>query len=201
MILQASMTEAEKEYNMSNTKMVTGRNTRFSYLNVNEPKSINGSKPKYSASLIISKSDTKTVAKIRAAIQAAYEEGESKLKGTGKSVPKLDTLKTPLRDGDIERPDDEAYANSWFINANAVMKPGAVDADLNPIIETSELYSGIYGRASINFYAFNTNGNRGIACGLNNIQKLRDGEPLGGHTTAESDFAGLTDEDDDDFLS
>ena len=73
-----------------------------------------------------------------------------------------------------------------------------LDADCQPILDTSELYSGIYGRASINFYAFNTNGNRGIACGLNNLQKLRDGEPLGGKSRAEDDFA---DDDDDDFLS
>ena len=73
-----------------------------------------------------------------------------------------------------------------------------VDADCQPILDTSELYSGIYGRASINFYAFNTNGNKGIACGLNNLQKLRDGEPLGGKSRAEDDFA---DDDDDDFLS
>ena len=79
-------------------------------------------------------------------------------------------------------------------------KPGIVDADCQPIIDTSELYSGIYGRASINFYAFNTNGNKGIACGLNNLQKLRDGEPLGGKSRAEDDFADF-DDDDDDFLS
>mgnify|MGYP002766656292 CR=1 FL=1 len=99
---------------------------------------------------------------------------------------------------DEERPDDPAYADSYFINANSATKPGVVDADCQPILDTSELYSGIYGRASINFYAFNTNGNRGIACGLNNLQKLRDGEPLGGKSRAEDDFA---DDDDDDFLS
>jgi hypothetical protein len=182
---------------ISPTKVITGPNTRFSYLNVNAPKSINGSIPKYSVSLIIPKSDTKTVEKIKAAIKAAYEEGASKLKGNGKSVPALSVIKTPLRDGDTERPDDEAYANNYFINANSATKPGVVDANREEILETSELYSGIYGRASINFYAFNSNGNRGIACGLNNLQKLRDGEPLGGHSRAEDDFA---DDEDDDFL-
>ena len=149
-------------------------------------------------SLIIPKSDTKTLEKIRAAIQAAYEEGQSKLKGHGRSVPALSALKTPLRDGDTERPDDEAYANSYFVNANSGTAPGIVDADRNPILERSEVYSGVYGRASINFYAFNSNGNKGIACGLNNLQKLRDGEPLGGKSRAEDDFA---EEDEDDFLS
>ena len=103
------------------TKVITGPNTRFSYLNANEPKSINGSTPKYSASLIIPKEDTVTINKITAAIEQAYKEGESKLKGNGKSVPALSTLKTPLRDGDLERPDDEAYKNAYFVNANWLM--------------------------------------------------------------------------------
>ena len=178
------------------TKVITGVNTRWSYVNAWEPKSINGGAPKYSVSLIIPKSDTKTIEKIQAAIQAAYEEGQGKLKGNGKSVPALSVLKTPLRDGDAERPDDEAYADSYFVNANSGTAPGIVDADRNPIIDRSEVYSGVYGRASINFYAFNSNGNKGIACGLNNLQKIRDGEPLGGKTRAEDDFAT---EDDDDF--
>ena len=180
------------------TKVITGVNTRWSYVNAWEPKSINGGAPKYSVSLIIPKSDTKTLEKIRAAIQAAYEEVQSKLKGNGRSVPALSALKTPLRDGDAERPDDEAYANSYFVNANSGTAPGIVDADRNPILERSEVYSGVYGRASINFYAFNSNGNKGIACGLNNLQKIRDGEPLGGKSRAEDDFAEA---DEEDFLS
>lgn len=180
------------------TKVITGANTRWSYANIWDPKSINGGTPKYSVSLIIPKEDTVTVNKVKAAIQAAYEEGESKLKGSGKTVPVLSTLKTPLRDGDLERPDDEAYANSYFINANSATAPGVVDADRQPIIDRSDVYSGVYGRASINFYAFNSNGNRGIACGLNNLQKIKDGEPLGGKSRAEDDFA--TDVEDD-FLA
>lgn len=180
------------------TKVITGVNTRFSYANIWDPKSINGGKPKYSVSLIIPKDDTVTVNKIKAAIQAAYEEGQSKLKGNAKSVPPLSAIKNPLRDGDLERPDDPAYQNAYFINANSDTAPGVVDKNLNPIIDRSEIYSGVYGRASINLYAFNSNGNRGIACGLNNIQKIRDGEPLGGKSRAEDDFA--TDEDED-FLA
>ena len=183
------------------TKVVTGVNTRWSYANVWDPKSINGGKPKYSVSLIIPKSDKATIDKIKAAIQAAYEEGESKLKGNGKFVPALEDIKTPLRDGDRERMGDDAYANSYFINANSDMAPGIVDANRQPILERSEVYSGVYGRASINFYAFNTNGNKGIACGLNNLQKIKDGEPLGCRSRAEDDFAGFDDDDDnDDFL-
>ena len=180
------------------TKVITGVKTRWSYANVWEAKSINGGAPKFSISLIIPKSDTETVEKIRAAIKAAYEEGTVKLRGNGKTVPALDMIKNPLRDGDRERPDDEAYKVCWFINANSATAPGIVDADRQPIIERSEVYSGVYGRASINFYAFNSNGNKGIAGGLNNLQKIPDGEPLGGKSRAEDDFAT---DDDEDFLS
>ena len=183
---------------VNKTKVITGPRTRWSYANVWDPKSINGGTPKYSVSLIIPKSDKKTVEAIKAAIQAAYEEGESKLKGNGKTVPALSVIKTPLRDGDAERPDDPVYADAYFINANSATAPGIVDADLNPILERSEVYSGVYGRACINLYAFNSNGNRGIACGLNNLQKISDGEPLGGKSRAEDDFST---EDDDDYLS
>ena len=182
------------------TKVITGKKCVMSYLNVNEPKTpLGGGTPKYSVSIIIPKSDTATVEKIKAAIQAAYTEGESKLKGNSKVLPALEDLKIPLRDGDKERKGDDAYKNCYFVNANSTTKPGVVDADRQPILDSSELYSGIIGRASINFYAFNSNGNRGIACGLNNIQKLADGTPLGGHSRAEDDFAD--DDDDEDFLS
>jgi len=180
------------------TKVITGVCT-FSYLNCWEPKAApDGGKPKFSVSLIIPKSDTKTVERIRAAIQAAYEEGASKLKGNGKSVPALSAIRTPLRDGDKDRPNDEAYRGCWFINANSDTAPGIVDADRQPILTRSEMYSGVKGRASINLYAYNVNGNRGIACGLNNLQKIADGTPLGGKARAEDDFAT---EDEEDFLN
>ena len=177
------------------TKVITGVNTRFSYANVWEPKvPLGGGKPKFSVSLIIPKSDTKTIAAINDAIQAAYEEGETKLKGTGKVVPPLDSLRVALRDGDKDRPGDPAYANSYFINANSDTAPGIVDANCNPILDRSECYSGVYGRASINFYAYNSNGSKGIAAGLNNLQVLRKGESLGGKSSAEDDFSGLSNE-------
>ena len=183
--------------NSNPMKVVTGVNTRWSYVNAWEAKSINGGTPKFSVSLIIPKSDTKTVAKIKAGIEAAYKEGEAKLKGNSRTVPALSAIKTPLRDGDAERPDDPAYANSYFMNANSNTAPGIVDADCQPILDRSEVYSGVYGRASVNFYAFNSNGNRGIACSLNNLQKIRDGEHLGGKSSAEDDFAT---DDEEDFL-
>ena len=177
----------------SNTKVVTGI-VRLSYANVWEPASINGSNPKYSVSLIIPKSDTKTIAAINAAVDAAIKDGVAKFGG---KVPPTGALKLPLRDGDAER-DDEAYKGAYFVNANSTTAPQIVDKAVQPILDRSEVYSGCYARVSINFYAFNTNGNKGIACGLGNIQKVRDGEPLSGRTSAADDFA--TDLDDD-FLS
>lgn len=181
-------------------KVITGV-CRLSYANIWQAKSINGGAPKYSASVLIPKGDTKTVAKVKAAIQAAYEEGEGKLKGNGKTAPSLASLKTPLRDGDTERPDDEAYAGHWFINANSNTAPGVVDANREPIYDTSEIYSGVYARVSLSFYAFNSNGNRGIACALQNIQKVRDGEALGGKSKAEDDFNDNFSADDGGFLN
>lgn len=176
------------------TKVVTGT-VRLSYANVWEPKSINGGAEKYSVSLIIPKSDIKTLDAIHKAVDAAIEEGRGKFGG---KIPNKSTLKLPLRDGDIDRPDDEAYADSYFVNANSNTPPQIVDTQVNPIIERSEVYSGVYARVSVNFYAFNSNGNRGVACGLGNIQKIRDGEPLGGRTNAADDFASV---ETDDFLS
>ena len=176
------------------TKVVTGV-VRLSYANVWEPKSINGGAEKFSVSLIIPKADTKTLGAIQKAIDAAIDEGRGKFGG---KVPSKATLKLPLRDGDVDRPDDEAYTNCYFVNANSSSAPEIVDKSLNPVLNRSEVYSGVYARVSINFYAFNSNGNRGIACGLGNIQKVRDGEPLGGKNSAADDFT--SDYDGDDFL-
>lgn len=171
----------------NSTKVITGK-VRFSYANVFEPTAMqDGQTPKYNVSIIISKSDTKTVGAIKKAIEAAKEAGKSKIADKNGKIPV--NLKTPLRDGDEERPDDPAYENSYFINANSERKPGIVDRDLNPIISRDDFYSGCYGRASINFYAFNVN-SKGIACGLNNLQKLEDGERLAGGSSAEEDFGG-----------
>ena len=175
-----------------NTKVITGK-VRFSYCNVWEPRSVDGnSTPKYSVSLIIPKDDKQTINKIQQAIEAAKEEGKSKWGG---KIP--NGLKTPLRNGDTDRPDDEAYENSYFVNANSTIQPGIVDSGVNPIMNQSEFYSGCYGRASINFYAFNTNGNKGVAAGLQNLQKLEDGEPLGGRTSPDEDFEPLEETEDD----
>ena len=177
----------------NSTKVVTGK-VRLSYAHVWEPVSINDSKPKYSVSLVIPKSDKETIKKINAAVDAAIEEGIAKFGG---KKPNKAAIKLPLRDGDVER-DDEAYANSYFINANSTTAPQIVDQKVQPILDRGEVYSGCYARASINFYAFNSNGNKGIACGLGNIQKVRDGEPLGGKRNATEDFGAI---DDEEFLA
>ena len=167
---------------------------RISFANIWEPKSINGSEEKYSVSCLIPKSDKATLAKIQKAVDVAKEDAKGK-KWNGKIPP---NLKLPLRDGDIDRPDDENYAGHMFLNATSKEAPQIVDRTVQPILDREEVYSGCYARVSINFYAYNTNGNKGIACGLGNIQKIADGEPLGGRTSAKDDFSSLEDED---FLS
>lgn len=175
------------------SKVVTGI-VRLSYEHVWEPNSINGGTPKYSVSLIIPKSDKKTIEAINNAVDNAIKDGVSKFGG---KLPNKAALKLPLRDGDVER-DDEAYKNAFFLNANSTTPPQIVDTAVLPILDRNEVYSGCYAKVSVNFYAFNSNGNRGIACGLGNIQKIRDGEPLGGKSNAADDFITEADED---FLS
>lgn len=166
---------------------------RFSYLHCWEPAAVNGGEPKYSVSAIIDKKDTKTINAIKAAIEQAKKDSVSKWGG---KVP--GNLHLPLRDGDIDRPDDEAYAGCYFFNANSRQAPQVVDAKVQPILDQSEVYSGCYGKISVTFYGYNANGNRGIAAGLGNIQKLRDGESLGGRSNAADDFQT---EEDEDFLN
>lgn len=166
-------------------KVVTGK-VRLSYVQVFQPKTFgDGQTAKYSVSVIVPKTDAKTLGAIKKAVADATAEGIT-AKWNGK---KPHGLHLPLRDGDEERPDDEAYKNSYFFNATSSRKPGVVDSELNAILDPDELYSGCYGRVSVNFYPYNTSGNRGIAAGLNNIQKLADGERLGSGSSAEADFA------------
>lgn len=166
---------------------------RFSFLHCWQPVGIDGSEPKYSVSAIIPKNDRATINKIKAAIEQVKKESVSVWGG---KVP--NNLKLPLRDGDTDRPDDEAYTDSFFFNANSKQKPQVVDNKVEPILDQSEVYSGCYGNISVNFYAYSANGNKGIAAGLGNIQKLKDGESLGGRTTAAEDFDTV---EVDDFLA
>ena len=170
------------------TKVITGK-VRFSYVNIFKSRAFqSGQDAKYSVCLLIPKDDKATVKKIRAAIEEAIQEGIASKWG-GK---KPGNLKLPLRDGDDERADEAPeYEGMFFLNANSTQKPGIVDKDLNEILDPDEVYSGSWGRASINFYPFNGRQN-GVAAGLGNVQKVCDGERLAGGTRAEDDF-------DDDF--
>ena len=176
--------------NQSATKVIIP--CRISFANIWEPKSINGSEEKYSVSCIVPKADKKTLAKIEKAIEAAKEAGKSKKWG-GKIPP---NLKLPLRDGDIDRPDDEAYANAMFVNATSKDAPQIVDRKVDPILDPMECGSGDYCNVSVNFYGFNANGNRGVAAGLGNIQLIKHGERLAGKASASSDFTEVESDED-----
>ena len=177
----------------TDTKVITGK-CRLSYAHLFKPVAISeGQDPKYSVCLLIPKSDKATLTKIKAAVEAAKQLGSSMW---GNKIPS--NLKTPLRDGDEERSDQPEYAGMYFLNASSKQAPGIVDKQVQPILDSTEVYSGCYGRASLNFFPFNQAGNKGIACGLNNVQKLADGDYLGGRSRAEDDFDSQ--DDDDDFL-
>ena len=177
--------------NFSATKMVIP--CRISFANIWEPKAINGGDEKYSVSCLIPKSDKKTIARIQKAVEAAKEDGKTRKWG-GKIPP---NLKLPLRDGDIDRPDDENYEDCYFLNASSKDAPQVVDRKVNPVLDPMMVYSGCYCNVSVNFYAFNANGNRGVAAGLGNIQFVRDGERLSGKASADADFDALEDDDED----
>ena len=180
------------------TKVITNK-VRFSYVNIFRSRSFQeGQDAKYSICLLIPKEYKAGIAKIKKAIDEAVEEGISSKWGGKK--PK--NLRLPLRDGDEERAEEAPeYEGMMFLNANSTTKPGIVDKDLNEILDPDEVYSGCWGRASLNFFPYDSNGNRGVGVGLNNIQKLKDGERLGAaRASAESDFGdGFEDDDEEDF--
>lgn len=177
--------------NFSATKVVIP--CRISFANIWEPKAINGGDEKYSVSCLIPKSDKKTIARIQKAVEAAKEDGKTR-KWSGKIPP---NLKLPLRDGDIDRPDDENYEDCYFLNASSKDAPQVVDRKVNPVVDPMMVYSGCYCNVSVNFYAFNATGNRGVAAGLGNIQFVRDGERLSGKASADADFDALEDDEGD----
>lgn len=175
------------EKNAQSTSVIIGP-ARFSYLNALRAKPTPGGKEKYSVSLLIPKTDKELKKKINTAVEAAITAGLSKWGGK-----KPAKLKLPLRDGDAEENEPEKHPERkghYFINATSDQKPGWVDALRNKMLNPSEeeVYSGMYGRASVNFYAFDTNGNKGIGCGLMNLQKLREGEKFSSRIDAEDDF-------------
>lgn len=180
---------------MASTKVITGL-CRFSYVNIFRSRAFReGQDAKYSICLLIPKTDKVTLGKIQQAMDEAIAQGVS-AKWGGKT-PK--NLHLPLRDGDDERADEAPeYEGMMFLNANSNQKPGIIDKDRNEILDPEEVYSGSWGRASINFFPYDSNGNRGVGVGLNNIQKIKDGERLGAaRASAESDFADDFDDDEE----
>lgn len=172
---------------MNNARMTTGK-VRLIFTALDEPRENKNGKEKYSCRFVIDKNDTETLDKINAAIEAAYEDGETKLRGKGKSVPALSAISTPLHDGDLERPDDPNCENALYMNASSDFAPQCYDLELNEI-DPTELYSGCYARVCITFFAYNVTGGRGIACGLNSLQFIADGERLAGKADPKADFA------------
>lgn len=172
---------------------------RLSYANIWEPKQVNGTgDPKYSCCLLIKKSDTAAIAKLRAAIEAVKKDSKALAKWGG-SVPK--TLKSPLRDGDEEK-DDENYLGCFFLNANAAenRRPRIIDRACNEVLDQEEeVYSGCYANVKVGLFAYSASGNKGIGAGLEVIQKVRDGERLSGGNSTDG-FEVLSDDDDDSFL-
>ena len=174
----------------SETKVLI-TNARLSYPRLFVPYTFDDKQnPKYSASLVISKDDTDTIDLIKQAIENAFEKGKPKFSGKKKSA-----LNYPLRDGDTDRPDDEVYKNAYFLNANSKNRPDVVDKYLDPktkkpvVLTEEEVYPGCYVNATINFYPYAVRGNAGIAAGLGNVQKVKDGKRLGGATSAGQDFS------------
>lgn len=184
----------------SSTKVITGL-VRGSYMSVLEAKPDDNGKLKYKSMFIFPKSDKATKKAIDDAVQAAFDAGKDKLGVKSSTIPNRG-FNTPLHDGDEERPDDPACANSWYLNASSDSKPGIVDTKLKPIMDPDEIYSGAWFRVSLNFYAYNVK-NKGIAAGLNNLMKVKDDERLDGKASAENDFGDLSeweDNEDDDLL-
>lgn len=171
------------------------KNVRFSYVRVFEASAMTpGDEPKYSVSIIISKDNKEAIKTIEQAIKDAVAEGE-KSKWGGK-VP-ASKLKLPLRDGDEEKPEDEAYANSFFLSAKSKLRPQVIDVKRQALNDETEFYSGCYGHVTITVYPYtHPTGGKGVSCGLGNILKTNDGEPLGGaRTNAETDFSDLLEDD------
>lgn len=175
---------------MSNT-IVTGE-VRFSYVNVFEPRANqNGGEPKYQLTVLLPKSDVATKQAIDREIQAELANAvNTKFGGQLPAIPSI-----PIHDGDGVRPNGEPFGEEcrghWVFTASSKQKPEVVDANLQPVMSQSQVYSGCYGRVSLRFFAYNQAGKKGVGCGLGNVQKLRDGEPLGGGTTAKQDFTAV----------
>jgi hypothetical protein len=168
------------------TKVVTGK-VRFSYVNIFYPRaSIFSKDSRYSLSLIIDKEDKETLGRIYCAMEAAKEEGNNLWGG---SIP--ENLILPLKNGSLHKEPRKEYENKFYINTSSKLKPGVVDNKLTPITDASVVYSGCYGRVSLNFYPYEQGDIKGIGCALLNVQMLEQGETLGAHSKPEEDFEAI----------
>ncbi len=170
------------------TQITTGK-VRFSYCSLFEPRAaVAGGQETYSVTLLIDKGDKFTLDKIKAAVEEAKQLYLQK--NSGKKLPT--SLKTTLHDGDGERPNGGEFgpecAGCYVITVSSKNKPVLVDKNKTPITDPQDLYSGCYGRAIINFFVYDTNGNKGISAGLNGVMKLHDGEPLSGGVVTDDDW-------------
>ena len=178
---------------VNDTKVIFGP-CRLSYTHVFEKYSPDGDgEGKFMTNVLIPKSEKKTIEAIKKAIEAA-KKAAIVAKWGGKEPKKLDLA---LRDGDEK--DDEVYEDHFYLNAKSNTRPGVVDRKKVPIVDEEEVYSGVWAIVSVTFFGYDKNGNKGVACGLNNIMKFKDGERLGGRASAESDFGDIDCEDDDDL--
>lgn len=150
---------------------------------------------KYMTSVLIPKKEKQTVKALQDAIEAAKRTGMISKWG-GKEPKKLDL---PLRDGDVDKDGDEVYAGNYFVNAKAAIRPGVIGRDKAPIVDEEDVYSGMWAVVSVTFFPYDVSGNRGVAVGLNNVMKYKDDARLGGRSSAESDFAEIDMEDDEDL--
>ncbi len=169
---------------MNNEMNVTTGEARLSYAHLFKPYAYQpGQEEKYQVTVLIPKTDTATMGRINAAIEAAKQKGIND-KWNGQCPP---ILNTPVYDGDGVRPSDglpfgAECKGHWVFTASAKAEypPEVVDKMGNPIINQSEVYSGMYGRVNVTFFPYMFGGKKGIGCGLGPVQKLRDGEALGG---------------------
>jgi hypothetical protein len=173
-------------------KIVVGE-VRFSYVSLFKPRQpLGDGDPKYQTTVLVPKTNTKAIALIQGAIREATEEG-IKSKWGGIKPP---VLSNPVHDGDGARPSDgmpygEECAGHLVFTASSKDPIGILDKNKMPIINQSDVYSGMYGYVSLSFYPYNQSGKKGIGCGLNNVMKTRDGDALGGRSSATSDFANI----------
>lgn len=167
----------------------TINDVRFSYCNLFQPQARPGQEAKYSTTILVPKSNVQAKAAIDQAIAEAIEQGVTK-KWQGVRPPQPAIC---IHDGDDRRPSDgqpygEECKGCWVLTASSTQQPFVVDANVQPIMDTREVYSGMWGNVNVNFYAYNQNGKKGIGCGLNGVQKTRDGEALSGRVTAQEAF-------------